>query len=44
MSGPNNFAAVGVRVDARKSTNNIMVRDRERCTFASFENVVAIYT
>ncbi len=37
------MAAVGVRVDARKSTNNVMIRGRERCTFASFENVFAIY-
>ncbi len=31
------------RVDAKKSTNNVMVRGRESCTFASFENVFAIY-
>ncbi len=43
MSGPNNFAAVGVRVNARKSTDNVMVRGREWCTFVSFENVFAIY-
>ncbi len=40
--GPNKFAAVSVRVDTRKSTNNVMVRSREWCTSASFENVFTI--
>ncbi len=38
--GPNKSAAAGVRVNARKGTNISIVRSREWCTFASFENVV----